>query len=253
MIPAVESAGLDAISPIARGAEIIQAEIIRNLETADLVLCDISTFNPNVFFELGIRTAVDKPVCMVKDRLTDRIPFDTASVNVHTYDPSLVSWLLEDELAKLANHCQAAISSSRGRNPLWRYFSLSTRASFTAEPLTPAQRVEQQLDLVLQELRSIQRPTGAIVVSAGAEADPALLDQFVSAARSFLAADGAESSRMVLGGDGELAMDLSDYIVRTGTRSRIETLGQAFGYKVRFVGGYSGFEDMARKRLYNAE
>jgi hypothetical protein len=62
MMPAAEMAGYVPRSPIARGSDLIHAEIVRQLETADVVLCDISTLNANVFFELGIRTAIDKPV-----------------------------------------------------------------------------------------------------------------------------------------------------------------------------------------------
>lgn len=47
--PAIEKAGLVAIPPIAESADLIYAEIIKNLEQADLVLCDMSTLNPNVF------------------------------------------------------------------------------------------------------------------------------------------------------------------------------------------------------------
>jgi len=47
---------------------LIHAEIIRNIENADLVLCDMSCLNPNVFFEFGIRTSLNKPVSVVKMR-----------------------------------------------------------------------------------------------------------------------------------------------------------------------------------------
>jgi len=62
-VPAIEKVGLNPIPPIAEGSDIIHARIIENIEKTDLILCDMSTLNPNVFFELGIRTAVDKPVC----------------------------------------------------------------------------------------------------------------------------------------------------------------------------------------------
>ena len=90
-VPGVEGAGFTAIPPQAEGAEVIQADIIRNLETADLVLCDMSSLNPNVFFEFGIRTSLNKPVCVVKDDLTQRVPFDTGIINHHEYRSSLVS------------------------------------------------------------------------------------------------------------------------------------------------------------------
>jgi hypothetical protein len=88
-VPAVEQAGFEAVRPTMFGADLIHAEIIKNLETADLVLCDASGYNPNVFFELGIRTALDRPVALVRDSITERLPFDTSIINTHTYDASL--------------------------------------------------------------------------------------------------------------------------------------------------------------------
>src|SRR6266566_3832256 len=63
--PALEQAGYTAIPPKMLGAALIHAEIIRHLEQADLVFADLSNHNPNVFFELGIRTSLDRPVVLV--------------------------------------------------------------------------------------------------------------------------------------------------------------------------------------------
>lgn len=50
LIPSIEMVGLDAIPPIVKGSEVIHGNIIKNIESADLVLCDMSILNPNVFF-----------------------------------------------------------------------------------------------------------------------------------------------------------------------------------------------------------
>jgi hypothetical protein len=152
MIPAVERAGYQAIEPLASGADIIQAEIIRQLETADLVLCDISTLNANVFFELGIRTAVDKPVCIVKDTVTEKIPFDTSIINVLTYEPSMVPWLLEEQIKAIAKHLRASAERSDRRNTLWRYFGLTTRAAFREGESS----LEEKVDLLLLQFRGLE-------------------------------------------------------------------------------------------------
>src|SRR5689334_12794124 len=76
--PAISELGYEPIGPASKGSEIIQADIVRNLHAAALVLCDLSTLNANVFFEFGIGTALDKPVCLVADSATPEFPFDTA-------------------------------------------------------------------------------------------------------------------------------------------------------------------------------
>jgi len=150
--PAVEKAGLTPIPPSATGSDLIQAEIIKRLELDDLVLCDMSTLNPNVFFELGIRTALDKPTCLVRDALTTKVPFDTSMINYHTYDQSLAPWKLDNEINSLADHLLKSINTSEGRNSLWRYFGLTKRA----EMGVPDSPIEGKLDLILARLEEIE-------------------------------------------------------------------------------------------------
>jgi nucleoside 2-deoxyribosyltransferase len=127
-VPAINKAEFRPIRPIAQGADVIQAEIIKNLETADLVLCDISSLNPNVFFELGCRTALNRPVCHVMDDLTHVIPFDTGIINHHKYSHALAPWTLADEIERLSAHIRASAERSAGNNMLWQYFGLKSSA-----------------------------------------------------------------------------------------------------------------------------
>jgi len=147
-VPAAEKAGFEAIRPIAKGSDIIQAEIIRHLEQADMVLCDMSILNANVFFELGVRTAVDKPTCMVRDSLTARVPFDTTIINHHEYDASLATWVMEGQIAALAEHLADSAERCAGENKLWSYFGLTKRA----ETKAPESPLEAKVDAVLAHL-----------------------------------------------------------------------------------------------------
>jgi hypothetical protein len=147
-VPAIEKAGLTPLKPIMTGADLIHAEIIKRLEEADLVLCDMSRLNANVFFELGIRTALDRPAALVKDAMTAQVPFDTGVINYHTYDSSLSPWQLADEVQALSEHLNETRSRAAGRNGLWRYFGLTQRA----EPANIENPLEEKIDLVLQEV-----------------------------------------------------------------------------------------------------
>ena len=53
-------------SPSAPGSRIILGEVIKNIRESELVLCDISSLNENVHFELGMRVATGKPVVIVR-------------------------------------------------------------------------------------------------------------------------------------------------------------------------------------------
>jgi hypothetical protein len=152
-VPAVAKNKFNAIQPIAEGSDVIHAEIIKNLEKADLVLCDASSLNANVFYELGIRTALDKPVCIVRDELTPKIPFDTTIINHHVYDSSLAAWTLEKQIDDLAKHIKKSFERSEGKNKLWKYFGLSTRATLPHENNS----VEGKLELLSIQVEGLNR------------------------------------------------------------------------------------------------
>ncbi len=69
--PAVESAGHKPIrADEVVSSNLIQLDIVERLIYAPLAICDISSRNPNVFYELGIRHAFNKPVVLMKDNVT---------------------------------------------------------------------------------------------------------------------------------------------------------------------------------------
>lgn len=152
-VPALKEAGFTAIPPSARGTELIHAEIIRNLEQADLVLCDLSSLNPNVFFELGIRTSLDRPVTLVKDNFTPQIPFDLNAINTLTYDGSLAPWTLSVDVLRLTDHIENTIDSGNSGNSMWHYFGLTKRATPSEAGENP---IEAKLDLLIREVQRSQ-------------------------------------------------------------------------------------------------
>ncbi|OTQ26676.1 hypothetical protein B6D02_10540, partial [Gilliamella apicola] len=67
---------------------IIHANIVRNLFEKDIIICDVSSRNPNVMFELGLRIAFDKPIVIIKDDATDYC-FDTGTIQHLSYPKDL--------------------------------------------------------------------------------------------------------------------------------------------------------------------
>jgi hypothetical protein len=179
-VPAVEKNKFNAIQPIAEGSDVIHAEIIKNLEKADLVLCDASSLNANVFYELGIRTALDKPVCIVRDELTPKIPFDTTIINHHDYDSSLAPWTLQNQIDQLAKHIKKSFERSEGKNQLWKYFGLSTRATLPQANNS----VEGKLELLSLQVEGLTRKVS--------EQQPAAMPGLVEEMKKKLAEQEAE-------------------------------------------------------------
>jgi hypothetical protein len=149
--PALVRAGYDVIPPTMFGSALIHAEIIRHLETADLVLADLSSGNPNVYFELGVRTSLDRPVVLIKDHRTPSLPFDVGPINVLTYDESLTPWTLEKEIESLANHIGKVEVGSGSGNDMWKYFGLTKRGKpGEAGPL------DAKVDLLISEVAQLR-------------------------------------------------------------------------------------------------
>lgn len=67
---------------------LIHERIVQNIYNNHIIICDVSSKNPNVMFELGLRLAFDKPTLIVKDEKTG-YSFDTAVVEHIEYPSSL--------------------------------------------------------------------------------------------------------------------------------------------------------------------
>jgi hypothetical protein len=200
--PAVEKVGFEPVPPVAEGNDLIHARIIQQIEEAPMALCDMSRLNANVFFELGIRTAVNKPVSMVVDDVTGKVPFDTGVLNHQIYSSRLDAWVVKKEIPKLATHIEKSFSGSKGQNSMWKYFGLHEKAVLPSVDSGVEGRLEiltSQIEALRKERQPIQpnprlpfstAPASAVDPSALAIAWPELLDSIGRASpftRSYLA------------------------------------------------------------------
>lgn len=152
-VRAIEAAGFEPIRPVASGSHMIHGQIIKHLSTADMVLCDLSGHNPNVFFELGVRTSLNKPIALVRDEHTE-IPFDTSGINTHRYSSTLHGWEVETQVDELTKHVQDCVESSGDSNPLWRHFGLTITAE---KPVTGTSSSDAKIELIWESLNQLRR------------------------------------------------------------------------------------------------
>ncbi len=145
--PAIEKAGFEVISPKSTGSDLIHADIINNLSNSELVLCDMSILNPNVFFEFGIRCALNKPVALVIDEKTEKIPFDTGIINFHCYHSAPI-WNIDEEVKRLSKHIRESHEKSKDCNALWKYFGVNQTGAFRPETAT----TDDKLDFIIHQL-----------------------------------------------------------------------------------------------------
>lgn len=87
--PSCEMAGYQAVrADDVKATNLIHLDILKKLIDAPIAICDLSTRNPNVLFELGIRQAFDKPVVLIQEGGTPRI-FDIAPLRYLEYSKEM--------------------------------------------------------------------------------------------------------------------------------------------------------------------
>lgn len=87
--PACEKAGYNALrADQVKETNLIHLDILNKLIETPISVCDLSTRNPNVMFELGLRQAFDKPVVLLQEKGTPRI-FDISPLRYLEYSKDM--------------------------------------------------------------------------------------------------------------------------------------------------------------------
>lgn len=108
----------------------IHLDILKKLIEAPIAVCDLSTRNPNVLFELGIRQAFDKPVVLIQEKGTPKI-FDIAPLRYLEYSKDMkYHEVLESQkqLQESIEATKAAEGDSSNINSIVKQMALSTPA-----------------------------------------------------------------------------------------------------------------------------
>jgi len=90
---------------------LIHERIVNNIYTDEIVICDVSSKNPNVMFELGLRLAFDKPTIIIKDEKTG-YSFDTGVMEHINYPSSLRFNKIVDFKTELIKRIKATYEKS---------------------------------------------------------------------------------------------------------------------------------------------
>jgi hypothetical protein len=64
----------------------ILEDVIRGIVEADIIVADLTTANPNVYYELGLAHALGKKVILIAQDI-EEVPFDLRSYRIITYSP----------------------------------------------------------------------------------------------------------------------------------------------------------------------
>ena len=64
----------------------IHSTMIKHIVESDIAIVDVTTANPNVFYELGVRHALKRKVTLLGARHGTKLPFNIQGFNVIEYD-----------------------------------------------------------------------------------------------------------------------------------------------------------------------
>lgn len=133
----------------------IDAQVISSLLDSELVIADLTTLNPNAFYEIGIRHTVQKPIIHMHLE-GERIPFDIASFRSIKFERKRPRDLRAARDALKASIAAALDDAHEVDNPVT--FARG-RIEFD-KTATPAQRVvQEQLEAMMDRLDALERPS----------------------------------------------------------------------------------------------
>ena len=121
-----------------------------------MATCDLSSQNPNVLFELGLRQAFDKPTVLVQEVGTPRI-FDIAPLRYTEYRKELRYREVLEYQAFIAQALAATLQATNSRdgiNSIVRILSLSQPASLKASEGSESNGLLQLVRAEMSEMRS---------------------------------------------------------------------------------------------------
>ncbi len=130
--PAVEQTEFSPIrADEVKETNFIHLDMLKKLIEAPIAICDLSTRNPNVLFELGIRQAFDKPVVLIQEKGTPKI-FDIGPLRYLEYSKDMKYHEVlktQKELREAIEATKAAEGEHGNINSLVRLMALSTPAT----------------------------------------------------------------------------------------------------------------------------
>jgi len=201
--PACEIAGFKGFrADQVKQSNLIHLEILQSLLEAPMAVCDLSSRNPNVLFELALRQAFDKPVCLIQEVGTPPI-FDISPFRYIEYRRERIYHEVLEDQTKISESIKATFAehnSGKGINSIIKLLALSKPAALPEFSAPDASSEIQHLILselsqLRDEVRLTRRESSGLKRSAKSEIEAeraALRDLFKQAEMTVMTASSPE-------------------------------------------------------------
>lgn len=153
--PAIEEAGYEAFRVDEnKSTNLIQVSIIEEILNAPMAICDLSTRNPNVLFELGIRQAFDLPVVLVQEEGTKRI-FDISNIKTIDYRNKLIYREVIEDRAKITEGIISTREDKNGINSIIKLLQVGKKAEIGKVTMTENEELKFMIMSLANEIKQI--------------------------------------------------------------------------------------------------
>ena len=129
----------------------IALDVIKNIIDCDMAICDLSSLNPNVLYELGIRQSFNLPVTLIKDTKTKRI-FDIQGFRDVEYDESLRIDTVETTVEDLSQ-----VLKNTHENKSIEINSLISLLGIEPAKISDKTKISADTELILNSLTSLEK------------------------------------------------------------------------------------------------
>lgn len=147
--PACLAAGFEPLrADDVKTTNYIALDIIKQIINCDMAICDLSSQNPNVLYEVGIRQAFNLPVTFIKDTVTKRI-FDIQGFRDVMYDESLRIDNVEKTISELAETIANTYEQKHEVNSLVSLLGIEPAKTTTTA-------ISLDTELILGAIRSLE-------------------------------------------------------------------------------------------------
>lgn len=150
--PAIEAADMVPVrADETKSTNLIQLDILQKVIDTPIAVCDMSAKNPNVFYELGMRQAFDRPTVLLKDEKTDA-PFDINGLRYCQYNTDMRHRNVKRAIESLSQNLIETYKNRDNKseiNSLVRLLELSRPAELPTGEITAEEKESKLLSLKL--------------------------------------------------------------------------------------------------------
>ncbi len=133
--------------------------ILNKIEKYDFVLCDLSSSNPNVLFELGWAMRADRPIVLINDDRTDFL-FDLNQFYTCIYDNRLKPSTLEKNKKELSDTIQSLLKGSEEHPSFVKQLALEVNSLQNVSDVNPQEYLLKKIYESVQDFKQGSKSQG---------------------------------------------------------------------------------------------